>query len=229
MRFLVRHRFSLQDLSFLLVALLACAYVLYEFDIFVADEMAPVANAIEPDEWALLGAVLCAGLLIFAWRRLREQKRETRRRIAAEQHVRELAFQDPLTGLPNRRQFSEALERAIAAPPRSGAVHALLMLDLNGFKQINDVYGHAAGDEALIVVGERLMASVREGDLVARLGGDEFAILAQHLGGAEAATGIALRAAENLAKSQEIAGVPRRLDSGIGICLFRSRRAARRR
>jgi diguanylate cyclase (GGDEF)-like protein len=94
------------------------------------------------------------------------------------------------------------------------------MLDLNGFKQINDVYGHAAGDEALILIGERLLGALRQGDIVARLGGDEFAIVAQHLAGAEAATGVALRISEALAEPFKIGPLVRRIDTGIGICLF---------
>jgi diguanylate cyclase (GGDEF)-like protein len=104
-----------------------------------------------------------------------------------------LAFQDPLTGLANRRQFDQALNAAIAALPRAGASHAVLLLDLNGFEQVNDVYGHGIGDELLTILAKRLVTAVRGGDLVARLGGDEFAILALHLMGAEAATSIAIR------------------------------------
>jgi diguanylate cyclase (GGDEF)-like protein len=218
--FIIRHRFSLQDIGFVVAATGIAAYVLYDVDVFVTERSVPVANAIEADELSLLGAVFCVGLLIFAWRRLVEQKRETRRRIAAEQRARELAYQDPLTGLPNRRQFSDGLKVAAAAPPGAGGVHALLILDLNGFKQINDVYGHCAGDEALIVVGERLLGSIRHGDLVARLGGDEFAILAQHLAGAEGATGVALRVMGGLAPPVKIASVAHQIETGIGVCLF---------
>jgi len=81
----------------------------------------------------------------------------------------------------------------MAALPGAGATHAVFLLDLNGFKQVNDVRGHWVGDELLIIVSRRLLGAVREGDIVARLGGDEFAILAQHLIGAEAATNIARR------------------------------------
>ncbi len=208
------------DLSFLIAALLVTAYFLYTVDVFVAPGTAPVENTIEPDEWPLFGAVLSLGLLIFAWRRFSEQKRETQRRLAAEERVRELAFQDPLTGLPNRRQFDDALKAAVGTPPQSGGVHALLMLDLNGFKQINDVYGHGAGDETLIKVGERLLTSVGTGNLVARLGGDEFAILAQHLAGMEAATSLALRVIAVLSAPIHIGRMSRCIGTEIGICLF---------
>ena len=218
--FIVRHRVKLLDLSFIALALLVATDFVHEVDVFVAEGAEPVANTIEADEWALLGALLSFCMLIFAWRRLREQKRETQRRIAAEKMARELAMQDPLTGLPNRRQLQESLLAAATTPTRAHGVHALIMLDLNGFKQINDVYGHPAGDEALILVGQRLMKSVRQGDLVARLGGDEFAILAEHLAGAEAATGIAMRIAAELADPISAAQSTHYVETGIGICLF---------
>jgi diguanylate cyclase (GGDEF)-like protein len=150
-------------------------------------------------------------LLVFAIRGYREQKRETGRRVAAETHARELAFQDGLTGLPNRRQYDDALKAALAAPPRGGAVHGVFLLDLNGFKQINDVHGHAIGDELLIVVAQRLQSAVR--------GGDEFAILARHLVGPEAATNVALRVMQALEAPICTGRVQHRIGAGIGIAV----------
>ncbi|HEU5020868.1 MAG TPA: EAL domain-containing protein, partial [Bryobacteraceae bacterium] len=167
-----------------------------------------------------IGGLLTVGLLIFSIRRYREQKAETTRRVTAEKQARQLAFQDPLTGLANRRQFNEALQAAIGAPPRAGAAHALFLLDLNGFKQVNDVYGHAVGDELLIIVGQRLTGAVREGDLVARLGGDEFVILSKHLMGAEDATSTALRVLRSLSEPIQAGAAQHRVGSGIGIALL---------
>lgn len=92
----------------------------------------------------------------------------------------QLAHLDPLIGLPNRRGFMRRLEALIARVQRYGAHGAMLFVDIDGLKRINDSHGHQAGDEALIRVAELLVSGVRGGDCVARLGGDEFGILLEH-------------------------------------------------
>ena len=143
-RFTARHRVTIQDLSGLFAIMVVATFLAFEFDIYKnQDGISRHEQTIELDEALTLGGLLCVGLLIFSLRRYQEQKHETRRRTAAEQQVREPAFQDPLTGLANRRQFDEALNAAIASPPRAGASHAVLLLDLNGFKTINDLQSDA--------------------------------------------------------------------------------------
>jgi diguanylate cyclase (GGDEF)-like protein len=217
---LIRHRRSIKDLSILVAILLVGLFVAFEVDIFAnEDKMTVHEETVELDEVLLLGGLLAVGLLVFAIRRYREQKQEAARRIVAEQHVRELAFQDGLTGLPNRRQFDEALATALASPPRAGAFHAVLLMDLNGFKRVNDIHGHAIGDELLMVVAQRLLCAMRNGDLVARFGGDEFAILACHVAGAEAATGVAMRVIEALEAPITTGAATHSVGVGIGIAL----------
>jgi diguanylate cyclase (GGDEF)-like protein len=100
---------------------------------------------------------------------------------AANRRITLLARQDPLTGVANRRTFMEELEAAFRGRPRNGADFAVLFLDLDGFKEINDTLGHAAGDAMIVEVAERLRRTVRRDDLVARFGGDEFAVLQRNI------------------------------------------------
>ena len=95
----------------------------------------------------------------------------------AQQSALALAREDPLTGLPNRRGADEALEQEIQRARRSGKAFSLILLDLDGFKAVNDTMGHAAGDAVLIRVSRRLTEQVRESDFIARLGGDEFLVI----------------------------------------------------
>jgi len=104
------------------------------------------------------------------------------------ERLRKLSMTDETTGLFNRRGFNQALERALIRADRYGEMGYLLIVDLNGFKQINDTYGHSAGDRVLTAVADFLSHSVRGSDEVARLGGDEFAIL---LGFTDPAVGLA--------------------------------------
>ena len=94
-----------------------------------------------------------------------------------EEKVRQLAFHDPLTNLPNRRLLADRLMQAMGANKRSGCYGAVLFLDLDNFKPLNDAHGHDFGDLLLIEVAERLKACVREADTVARFGGDEFVVM----------------------------------------------------
>ena len=213
---LIRHRFNLADAAMIGVVVVAALLAAWQLDVFPNETMAVREGVLELDEVFAVGA-LAFGL--FAWTRMRAQGREVRRRRAAEDEARALAFEDPLTGLPNRRQFDAALNAALAAPPGADAVHAVLMLDLNGFKRINDVHGHPVGDEALVQTALRLRKAVRDNDLVARLGGDEFAVLARHLSGAEAATGLARRIIEHLEEPVSAGGTEHQMGAGVGIAL----------
>ncbi|MDP2792521.1 MAG: EAL domain-containing protein [Sulfurisoma sp.] len=99
----------------------------------------------------------------------------------AEAEIHRLAYYDPLTQLPNRRLFHDRLTQALAGSGRSGHYGALLFLDLDNFKNLNDTRGHEAGDHLLVETARRIQANVREGDTVARLGGDEFVVMLEDL------------------------------------------------
>jgi diguanylate cyclase (GGDEF)-like protein len=218
---IMRHPKIFFESLLLLAAMAVATWIAYEYSIFSNWQGAsPKEHAIEFDEAVALSAIFCIGLLIISLRLLLSLRREVARRTESEHRARELAHQDSLTGLPNRRQFDQELKVAIAALPRIGGAHAVLLLDLNNFKLINDVYGHAIGDEVLINVARRLQGAVRESDLVARFGGDEFAILARQLAGAEEATSIALRVVKELDQPIKIGSIQHQVGVGIGIALI---------
>jgi diguanylate cyclase (GGDEF)-like protein/PAS domain S-box-containing protein len=103
--------------------------------------------------------------------------RDISERTALETQLRVLAWEDPLTGLANRTLLRERLEHALSQRRSASEPLGLLLIDLDGFKPVNDTYGHATGDALLVMVAQRLLEGVRKGDTVARLGGDEFAVL----------------------------------------------------
>jgi diguanylate cyclase (GGDEF)-like protein len=137
------------------------------------------------------------GLMLVAviWRLVLSYQRRLVQHADASEH---LALHDPVTGLPNRTMFHRRLTGAIEALASPDRQLALMMIDLNGFKAVNDTLGHHAGDNLLAEVGRRLKVSARDGDTVARLGGDEFAVLLPDIGDVDAACHIADRLAEAL-------------------------------
>jgi diguanylate cyclase (GGDEF)-like protein len=127
------------------------------------------------------------------------------------------AFHDSLTNLPNRALFMDRLPQALARSERRGDFVAVLFLDLDDFKVINDSLGHKAGDQMLIEVGHRLLSSVRAGDSVARLGGDEFTILLEDMADISEATMVAERIAEQLRAPFHLEGHEVFVTTSIGI------------
>ncbi len=143
----------------------------------------------------------------------------------AEARIHQLAFYDDLTGLPNRRLFKDRIGRAFAAASRDQQYGALLYLDLDDFKSLNDTLGHSFGDKLLRSLADILSSNFRETDTIARLGGDEFVILTGNLGVSEdIATRNANRLAENLLnllrKPVDLNGYEYKCETSIGIALF---------
>jgi diguanylate cyclase (GGDEF)-like protein len=143
----------------------------------------------------------------------------TERVLSAEQY-RHLAHHDVLTGLPNRRLFADRMEQAIARARRSGAGVALMLLDLDEFKAINDSQGHSVGDQVLVNVAQRLRNGLRESDTVARLGGDEFVILLPDTRQLRDIARIAAKAIESVREPLAIGAGQYRIGASVGIALF---------
>ncbi|MBI4989503.1 MAG: diguanylate cyclase [Rhodocyclales bacterium] len=141
-------------------------------------------------------------------------------RVHAAEQFRHLAHHDTLTGLPNRRLLGDRAEQALALARRSGHLVALLLLDLDDFKIINDTDGHSAGDTVLVAIAQRLRSLVREIDTVARLGGDEFVILLQEMAHPRDATRVAEKAIEAIREPVEAGGRRYLLGVSVGIAHF---------
>ncbi len=137
-----------------------------------------------------------------------------------EERVRSLAYSDSLTQLPNRRLFHDRLEQGIAAAHRHNGQMAVMFLDLDLFKRINDSLGHDVGDMVLVCVAQRLQDCLREGDTVARLGGDEFAILLPTLQEPADAARLAERLIEAMQHPIPAAGHSLHVTTSIGIALY---------
>jgi diguanylate cyclase (GGDEF)-like protein len=156
-----------------------------------------------PVKWALIhgGFVLAASITsIVAWRLNEEQ-----------------GFRDSLTHLPNRALFQDRVGHALARAERHPGALAVLFVDLDGFKDVNDSLGHGAGDSLLCSVAERLRACVRPADTAARLGGDEFAVLLEDVKSEAEATRVAERLLEVLRMPFSVAGVETTINASIGI------------
>lgn len=141
-------------------------------------------------------------------------------RKAYEEELRRLASNDPLTGLANRAFLLSYLTQAISKAIRDGSTLALIMFDLDRFKDINDSFGHHAGDELLIRVSERFRERLREGDLIARLGGDEFAVILENVEDPESVGGVIEELIELLSSSYSLeGGIEVHIGASAGIVL----------
>ena len=131
-----------------------------------------------------------------------------------------LAHHDALTGLPNRRMFEQRLAQALELSRRSGRDCALLFVDLDDFKAINDTRGHAVGDLVLQAVARVILGAVRQADTVARLAGDEFTVLCENVDSEEAALQIVAKLEQAFAPPLDIEGQPFPVRASIGVSLF---------
>ncbi|MBL8488727.1 MAG: diguanylate cyclase [Rhodocyclaceae bacterium] len=170
-------------------------------------------------EWLAITTIAGAGATDGAGRYVATFSDITRRK-EAEDAVRYQAQHDPLTGLPNRSLFADRLLSSLAAAHRHGWGCALMYLDLDRFKEVNDRLGHAAGDALLVETARRLLACVRENDTVARFGGDEFAIILGEVTSPADAERIARRAIAALAAPFDLSEGPASVSASIGIARY---------
>jgi diguanylate cyclase (GGDEF)-like protein len=164
-----------------------------------------------------LAVVVVALILVRQYLTLRDNVRLTRELVRREAMLRHQAFHDGLTGLANRGLFLDRLEQALAVHRRDPRPVALIFLDLDDFKLVNDTLGHAVGDALLVEVAVRLRGALRTADTVARLGGDEFAVLLDSTDDVEAATG---RALDALRAPVVLSGRPVSVRASVGICVL---------
>jgi diguanylate cyclase (GGDEF)-like protein len=168
-------------------------------------------------------SALAALYLLMLWiarrsdRILRDQEAQ---RAANEERIRYQAYHDLLTGLPNRASFGEHLDEAIRRSKRFGWSVALMFLDLDRFKRVNDSLGHDAGDRLLRIAATRLKGCIRETDLLFRMGGDEFTALLENVRGPEEVAAVAARMIESIAEPVEVAHHEITATASIGIALY---------
>ena len=214
---------SLRDGAVLSAVMALAVLIARHYDIFAFFEsLADPSRTVSSAEAVLLAGLFMFCIYIFIARRITEERCDDTYQIRLERELRELrelAMQDPLTRLPNRRALLTALEAATAGRGSGCHQHAVFLLDLNGFKRVNDLHGHAVGDHVLQLVVERFRRVARPNDLLARLGGDEFAVLSYDVDQASA-LGIGMRYAAACESVISAEGYTHEIGVAIGGVLF---------
>lgn len=177
----------------------------------------------------IAAAGVCVSLLLalFTWQLVTGRARAfaqahsmTRELREREERMRHMAQHDPLTQLPNRALFSDRLQAALARARRDRSRAALMFVDLDHFKPVNDACGHAVGDSLLIASAERMRECLRESDTLARIGGDEFVVLLPHIEDHDDARQVAERIRASIAQPFQIGPHTINISASIGICVF---------
>lgn len=221
----VRHRFST-----LPYAAIAATYLLL---VWVLAKVGLNAHAWIVVAGAITSTALVVGRQLVAFTdntrlldevdaKVQELNQSLRERDLLATKLRHEAFHDPLTGLANRSMFNNRLQDALSGVGPATGHLTLMIVDLDDFKQVNDRYGHAAGDEVLVVTARRLRNCVREVDLVARLGGDEFAVLHEDL--PDEAAQIAERIVEAVAQPFTVSAATASVTASVGVVVARGER-----
>lgn len=168
----------------------------------------------------LTGISLSLTLALLAWFMVNGRARALRLAAVMTSELRHMAQHDPLTGLPNRALFSDRLQNELARAKRHGDHFAMIFLDLDRFKPINDSYGHAIGDLLLKQVAMRLQQSVRASDTVGRIGGDEFVVLMPALAEGDAARGLAEKLRHAIGQPYMVDGRELNISCSLGVAVY---------
>lgn len=193
----------------------------------VYSDVTPLLEEIRRTQWNMRFAtaavvILLYGTLFVIVKRADDViKRQAKQREQDAQTIQHLAHHDSLTGLPNRKLFTDRLSMTLARARRSKRIAALLFIDFDRFKEVNDALGHAAGDRVLQEAGRRLKSLLRDADTVARLGGDEFTIVLEDVADAAHAAGVAQKIREAFAAAMAAGDdVDIVMTPSIGIALY---------
>jgi len=213
---------SLQDGLLLCCVMIAAVLLAYQYNLFnFIDTLSDQQRRITLAEGLFLTVLLFVCIVAFVLRRLYEERRGVAREVATKFRFRELreqALRDALTGLPNRRALLAALTAATDSTDPANRKLALFLIDLNGFKDVNDAHGHSTGDRVLTSVAGRLSKVVRPSDLFARIGGDEFALLSYNVD-RETAEAIGSRLMAALDRDIRLGGQSFKIGASVGAVL----------
>lgn len=181
-----------------------------------------IGTFINPDLLYNITGMVITAILISGIKALRERQQRSVEDIGLRLTFAQLAREDALTALPNRIALKEWYERRVASDRDDGMI-AVHYLDLNGFKPVNDQYGHPTGDELLTAAGKRIARTIRDSDIVARLGGDEFAVIQHGLSSPEEASQLAARLREAIARPFRIRNMTLHITTALGFVVTRSK------
>jgi diguanylate cyclase (GGDEF)-like protein len=171
-------------------------------------------------EIALTGLALSLMLAMLAWQMIHGRARALRLAAAMTEELREMAQHDLLTGLPNRALFSDRLGQELARAKRQNGHFAMVFIDLDHFKPINDTYGHGVGDQVLKLVARQLQQSVRAADTVGRIGGDEFVVLLAQLSESDSILALAEKLRLALKHPFVVEGHALQVSCSVGVAVY---------
>jgi diguanylate cyclase (GGDEF)-like protein len=169
---------------------------------------------------AAVGVALSFALAVLVWLMMNGRARALRMAAAMTVELRNMAQHDSLTGMPNRALFSDRLNQELARAKRDNGRFAVIFLDLDQFKPVNDSFGHAVGDQLLVQVAQRLQKSIRAVDTVGRIGGDEFVVLVTGLSGEDVVLNMTEKINQSLRQVFMVDGHELHISASLGVAVY---------